>query len=77
MKKQARVNFNADITVDITLLQFELKKPDLDYPDTIGGIYYFDLSPKEKKLYRLANPSFVLTHAHNKRILNLSVDETS
>lgn len=76
MKKQARVNFNADITVDISLLQFELKKPDLDYPDTIGGMYYFDLSPKEKKLYRLSNLSFVLTHAYNKRILNLSVDES-
>ena len=77
MKRQARINFNADMTVDINLLRFELKKPDLDYPDDIGGTYYFDLSPKEKKLYRLANPSFVLSHAYDKKILNLSVEETA
>jgi len=77
MKTKVRINFNADITAETNLLRFELKRPDLDYPDTIGGVYYFNLPAKEKKLYRLANPAFVLTHAHDKRILNVSVNETT
>lgn len=76
MKRQARINFDVDLTVDISLLRFELKKPDLDYPDTIDGKYYFTLSSKEKKLYRLFNHAFVLQHSSQSKILNFSIDET-
>jgi len=73
--KKAKVNFSAEMSVNATHLQFELKRPDLDYPDHIDGKYYFTLSDKEKKRYRLTNPEYVLKHSDYNKIFNLTVDE--
>ena len=58
--KKAKVSFSTDMSVNVTHLQFELKRPNLDYPDHIDGKYYFTLSDKEKRKYRLTNPAYVL-----------------
>lgn len=75
MKKNAIVNFSADISVDVAHLKFELKRPSLDYPDYIDGRYYFSLSDKEKKRYRLTNPEYALKHSNHHRISNLTINE--
>lgn len=73
--KKAKVNFSAEMSVNVVHLQFELKRPDLDYPDHIDGKYYFTLSDKEKKRYRLTNPEYVLKHSDYNKVSNLTVDE--
>jgi len=73
--KKAKVNFSAEMSVNVVHLQFELKRPDLDYPDHIDGRYYFSLSDKEKKRYRLTNPEYVLKHSDYNKVSNLTVDE--
>ena len=73
--KKAKVTFNAEMVADIAHLQFELKRPDLDYPDHINGKYYFTLSDKEKRKYRLINPEYVLKHSDYNKISNLIVNE--
>ena len=73
--KKVKVSFNAEMVVDAIHLQFELKRPDLDYPDHIDGRYYFTLSDKEKNKYRLTNPAYALKHSDHNRIFNLTVDE--
>lgn len=73
--KKAKVNFSAEMLVNVVHLQFELKRPDLDYPDHIDGRYYFALSDKEKKRYRLTNPEYVLKHSDYNKVSNLTVDE--
>ena len=75
MKKKAKISFNAEIAADIAYLRFKLKRPDLDYPDHIDGKYYFTLSDKEKKRYRLTNPEYVLKHSDYNKVSNLIVDE--
>ena len=47
--KKAKVSFCCEMSISISNLMFELKRPDLDFPDHIGGQYYFSLSDKEKK----------------------------
>ena len=73
--KKAKVSFSAEMSVNVAHLQFELKRPDLDYPDHIDGKYYFTLSDKEKKRYRLTNPEYVLKHSDYNKVFNLTVDE--
>ena len=73
--KKAKVNFSAEMSVNVVHLQFELKRPDLDYPDHIDGKYYFTLSDKEKKRYRLTNPEYVLKHSDYNKVSDLTVDE--
>jgi hypothetical protein len=73
--KKAKVSFSTDMSVNVTHLQFELKRPNLDYPDHIDGKYYFTLSDKEKRKYRLTNPAYVLKHSDYNRIFNLTVNE--
>jgi len=73
--KKAKVNFSAEMLVDAVHLQFELKRPDLDYPDYIGGQYYFSLTEKERKKYRLTNPEYALKHSNYNKVSNLTVDE--
>lgn len=73
--KKAKVSFSTDMSVNVTHLQFELKRPNLDYPDHIDGKYYFKLSDKEKRKYRLTNPAYVLKHSDYNRIFNLTVNE--
>jgi len=73
--KKAKVSFSAEMSVNVVHLQFELKRPDLDYPDHIDGKYYFTLSDKEKKRYRLTNPEYVLKHSDYNIITNLKLDE--
>lgn len=73
--KKVKVSFNAEMVADATHLQFELKRPDLDYPDHIDGKYYFSLPDKDKKRYRLTNPEYVLKHSDHHRILNLFINE--
>ena len=73
--KKAKVSFSTDMSVNVTHLQFELKRPSLDYPDHIDGKYYFTLSDKEKRKYRLTNPAYVLKHSDYNRIFNLTVNE--
>lgn len=63
------------MTCSFNHLNFELKRPDLDYPDHIGGEYYFSLPIKERKKYRLINPAYALKHSDHNRIFNLTVDE--
>lgn len=73
--KKAKISFSTDMSVNVTHLQFELKRPSLDYPDHIDGKYYFTLSDKEKRKYRLTNPAYVLKHSDYNRIFNLTVNE--
>jgi len=73
--KKAKVSFSTDMSVNVTHLQFELKRPNLDYPDHIDGKYYFTLSDKEKRKYRLTNPAYALKHSDHNRIFNLTVNE--
>jgi hypothetical protein len=73
--KKAKVSFSTDMSVNVAHLQFELKRPNLDYPDHIDGKYYFTLSDKEKRKYRLTNPAYVLKHSDYNRIFNLTVNE--
>jgi len=73
--KKVKVSFNAEMVVNGNHLQFELKRPDLDYPDHIDGKYYFILSDKEKRKYRLTNPAYALKHSDYNRIFNLSINE--
>lgn len=73
--KKTKVSFNAEMVVDATHLQFELKRPDLDHPDHISGKYYFSLSDKDKKRYRLTNPEYALKHSDYNRITNLTLNE--
>ena len=73
--KKAKVSFSTDMSVNVTHLQFELKRPSLDYPDHIDGKYYFTLSDKEKRKYRLTNPAYVLKYSDYNRIFNLTVNE--
>ncbi len=49
--KKAKINFSAELSVGVFHLNFELKRPNLDYPDHIGGDYYFSLPTKERKKY--------------------------
>jgi len=72
--KKAKVNFSAEMSVNVVHLLFELKRPDLDYPDHIDGKYYFTLSDKEKRKYRLTNPEYVLKHSYHNEISNLTLD---
>ena len=73
--KKATISFTVEMTSSFTHLLFELKRPDIDYPDHIGGDYYFSLSKKERKMYRLTNPEYVLKHSDYNRISNLTVNE--
>ena len=73
--KKAKVSFTAEMTCSFNHLNFELKRPDLDYPDHIGGEYYFSLSVKERKKYRLRNAEYVLKHSDYSMISNLTVNE--
>lgn len=73
--KKAKINFSAELSVGVFHLNFELKRPDLDYPDHIGGDYYFSLPTKERKKYRLTNPAYLLKHSDYNRITNLKLDE--
>ena len=74
MKKKAKISFNAEMTADIAHLKFELKHPNLYFPDHIGGKYYFSLSQKDRKKYRLINPEYVLKHSYHNEISNLTLD---
>lgn len=73
--KKAKVSFCCEMSISISNLMFELKRPDLGFPDHIGGQYYFSLSDKEKKKYRLMNPQNVLKHSDYQRVFNLTIDE--
>ena len=73
--KKAKVSFCCEMFISISNLMFELKRPDLDFPDHIGGQYYFSLSDKEKKKYRLMNPQNVLKHSDYQKVFNLTIDE--
>lgn len=73
--KKAKINFSAELSVCVSHLNFELKRPDLDYPDHIGGDYYFSLPTKERKKYRLTNPAYLLKHSDYNIITNLKLDE--
>lgn len=75
--KKVKVSFSAEMSVNVVHLQFELKRPDLDYPDHIDGRYYFTLSDKEKKRYRLTNPEYVLKHSNYNKITNLFIEENT
>ena len=72
--KKAKVNFSAEMSVNVVHLLFELKRPDLDYPDHIDGKYYFSLSHKDKKRYTLINPEYALKHSYYNEITNLTLD---
>jgi len=72
--KKAKISLSAEMTADISHLKFELKRSDLDYPDHIGGKYYFSLSQKDRKRYRLINPEYVLKHSYYNSITNLTHD---
>jgi len=74
MKKKAKISFSVEMAADIDHLKFELKRSDLDYPDHIGGKYYFSLSQKDRKRYRLTNPEYALKHSYYNEISNLSLD---
>ena len=73
--KKAKISFTAEMSCSFNHLNFELKRPDLDYPDHIGGEYYFSLSVKERKKYRLTNPAYLLKHSDYNRITNLKLNE--
>lgn len=75
--KKVKVSFSVEMSVNVVHLQFELKRPDLDYPDHIDGRYYFTLSDKEKKRYRLTNPEYVLKHSNYNKITNLFIEENT
>jgi len=72
--KKAKISFSVEMTVDIAHLKFELKRPDLDYPDHIGGKYYFSLSQKDRKKYKLTDPEYALKHSYYNEISNLTLD---
>lgn len=74
MKKKAKISFSAEMTVDIAHLRFKLNRPDLDYPDHIDGNYYFSLSQKDRKRYKLTNPEYALKHSYYNEISNLKLD---
>ena len=73
--KKAKVNFSTEFSVNINNLNFRLIGSDLRYPDTIGGQYYFNLSDKEKKKYKLINPEYLLKHFNYRKIFDLTIDE--
>ena len=73
--KKAKISFTAEMSCSFNHLNFELKRPDLDYPDHIGGEYYFSLSDKEKKKYRLSNPEYALKHSDYSKIFGLTLNE--
>lgn len=77
MKKvKAKINFSTEILVNINYLNFKLKTDDLDYPDFIGGYYYFfNLSEKEKEKYHLTNPEFLMQHSDHKDIFDLTINK--
>tara|TARA_B100000214_G_C23874782_1_gene584379 strand:+ start:592 stop:816 length:225 start_codon:yes stop_codon:yes gene_type:complete len=73
--RKAKVTFSTELLTNISNLNFQLLNNDLNYPDNIGGEYYFNLSDKEKKKYKLINPAYLLKHSDHNRIFNLTVDE--
>lgn len=73
--KTAKVNFCVNLEAYVNLMSFELKKTDLDYPSYISGNYYFSLTDKEKKLYRLTNLAYIMQHSKFHKILDLNIKE--
>ena len=73
--KKAKVTFSTELLTNISNLNFDLLNNDLDYPDNIGGEYYFSLSDKEKKKYKLTNPEFLLKHFDYRKIFDLNINE--
>ena len=47
--RKAKVTFSTELLTNISTLNFQLLNNDLNYPDNIGGEYYFNLSDKEKR----------------------------
>ena len=73
--KKAKITFSTELLTNISNLNFDLLNNDLDYPDNIGGEYYFSLSDKEKKKYKLTNPEFLLKHFDYRKIFDLNINE--
>lgn len=73
--RKAKVTFSAELLTNISNLNFQLLNNDLNYPDNIGGEYYFNLSDKEKKKYKLINPEFLLKHFDYRKIFDLNINE--
>ena len=63
------------INEEININFYNLLNNDLNYPDDIGGEYYFNLSDKEKKKYKLTNPEFLLKHFDYRKIFDLNINE--
>ena len=73
--RKAKVTFSTELLTNISTLNFQLLNNDLNYPDNIGGEYYFNLSDKEKKKYKLTNPEFLLKHFDYRKIFDLNINE--
>jgi hypothetical protein len=69
-----KVKFNVELTAPNNTLTFKLKRPNINYPDIIGGDFYFELSEKEKELFELIDFIDLLKNAKSKRIFDFKID---
>lgn len=68
-----KVKFNVELITPNNLLKFKLKKPNISYPDVIGGAFYSELSKVEKELFELIDFPELLKHAKSKKISKIDI----